>query len=117
MNPEEVVRAHLEANSSLDVDRATEYLADDATFLPAIGYPTYSGLEEIRGVIESFFKGMTRCDIEIVHLAVAGNVVLTERVDRIVINGKAHDTLGMGAFEVNGDNITAWRDYFPSDLS
>jgi limonene-1,2-epoxide hydrolase len=71
MNPEEVVRAHLEANSSLDVDRATEYLADDATFLPAIGYPTYSGLEEIRGVIESFFKGMTRCDIEIVHLAVA----------------------------------------------
>ena len=115
MNPEEVVRASLQAQSSLDVDQATAYLAADATFCPAIGFPTYSGIEQIRGAIEGFFKIMTRCDIEIVHIAVAGNVVLTERIDHVVINGNGHDAWGMGAFEVSGDKITAWRDYFPSD--
>ena len=57
---------------------------------------------------------MTKCDIEIVNLSVAGNVVLTERIDRVVVNGQAHDALGMGALEVSGDKITAWRDYFAS---
>jgi limonene-1,2-epoxide hydrolase len=55
---------------------------------------------------------MTKCDIEIVNLAVAGNVVLTERIDHLVFNGKAVDPRGMGVFEVAGDKITAWRDYF-----
>jgi limonene-1,2-epoxide hydrolase len=117
MNPEEVVRAHLEAQSSLDIDQMTAYFAADATFMPAIGYPTWSGIEEIRNGIESFLKIMTKCDIEIVHLAVAGNVVLTERIDHVVINGKAHDAWGMGAVEVSGDKVTAWRDYFPTDDS
>ena len=112
MNPEEVVRAHLDASSSLDVDQMTAYFADDATFFPGFGYPTYSGIEEIRKVMADFIKVMTMCDIEIVNLAVTGNVVLTERVDHLVFNGKALDAHGMGAFEVAGDKITAHRDYF-----
>ena len=39
MNPEEVARAHLEAQSSLDIDQMTAYFSADATFMPAIGYP------------------------------------------------------------------------------
>src|SRR5262249_8453899 len=100
MNPEEVVRAQLEAVSSLDIDQMTAYLADDATFMPAIGRPTYSGIKEIRNAMDAYLKVMTKCDIEIVHLAVAGNVVLTERIDYLIINGKQHDAAGMGAFEV-----------------
>ena len=114
MTPEEVVRAHLEAQASLDVDPMTAYLTEDATFMPAIGYPTWSGIKEIREGIEGFLEVMTKCDIEIVNLSVAANVVLTERIDRVAINGQAHDAWGMGAFEVSGDKITAWRDYFPS---
>jgi limonene-1,2-epoxide hydrolase len=112
MNPEEVVRAHLEASSSLDIDKMTAYLADDATFMPAIGQPTYSGIKEIRNAFEGFLRVMTMLDIEIVHLAVADNVVLTERIDHVIFNGQRHDAPGMGAFEVSGDKITAWRDYF-----
>ena len=112
MKPEAVVRAELEALSSLDIDRIMAHFTDDATFFPGFGYPTYSGFEEIRRVMEGFLKVMTQCDVEIVNLAVAGNVVLTERVDHIVFNGKSLDAPGMGAFEVTGDKITAWRDYF-----
>ena len=114
MNPEEVVRAHLATSSTLDIDQMMAYFTDDATFMPAIGLPTYSGIEEIRNANEDFLKLMTKCDIEIVNLAVAGNVVLTERIDHVIFNGQQHDVAGMGAFEVAGDKITAHRDYFPA---
>jgi limonene-1,2-epoxide hydrolase len=112
MNAEEVVRAELAAWSSLDVDKIMAYFADDATFVAAIGYAPFSGADEIRKGVEGFLGVMTKCEIEIVHLAVAGNVVLTERIDHLVIDGNSHDAAGMGAFEVAGDKITAWRDYF-----
>jgi limonene-1,2-epoxide hydrolase len=112
MTPEEVVRAQLASFASLDIDQVMAYLADDATFLPGFSFPTYSGFNEIRQAMEGFLKVMTKCEIEIVNLAVAENVVLTERVDRLIVNGKPVDAPGMGAFEVSGDKITAWRDYF-----
>ena len=112
MTPEEVVRAHLEAVSTLDIDQIMAHFAEDATFMPAIGWPTTSGIAALRELWESFLKVMTKCDIEIVNLAVAGYVVLTERVDRLIYDGKPLDAPGMGAFEVSGDKITAWRDYF-----
>jgi limonene-1,2-epoxide hydrolase len=112
MTPEEVVRAHLEAVSTLDIDQIMAHFAEDATFMPAIGGPTTSGIAALRELIEGFLKVMTKCDIEIVNLAVAGDVVLTERVDRLIYDGKPLDAPGMGAFEVSGDKITAWRDYF-----
>ena len=114
MTPEEVVRGALAAFASLDVDQIMAYFADDATFLPGFTFPTYSGLTEIRKAMEGFLKVMTKCDIEIVNLAVTGNVVLTERVDRMIYNGRSVDAPGMGALEVSGDKITAWRDYFYS---
>ena len=112
MIPEDVVRAELDAWSSLDIDQIMAHFTEDATWVPAIGYPTSSGIAEVRNAIEGFLKVITKCDIEIVNLAVAANVVLTERVDRLVIDGKPHDAAGMGAFEVRGDKIAAWRDYF-----
>jgi limonene-1,2-epoxide hydrolase len=62
--------------------------------------------------VEGFLKVMTKCDNEIVNLGVAGNVVLTERIDRMIYNGKPAALPGMGAFEVSGDKISVLRDYF-----
>ena len=83
-----------------------------ATYLPGFTLPTYSAQKEIRTAVEGFLKVMTMFDADIVKLAVVGNTVLTERVDRVIFNGKSVDLPGMGAFEVSGDKITAWRDYF-----
>jgi limonene-1,2-epoxide hydrolase len=112
VNAEEVVQAELEAWSSLDVDQIMAYFAQEATWKPSLVHPTSSGFEEIRRVVEGFLKDMTWGDIEIVHLAVAGNVVLTEFVHRFIMSGKRRDDPGMGTFEVAGDKITAWRNYF-----
>ena len=48
---------------------------------------------------------MTECDIEIVNLAVAGNVVLTERVHRLIYNGKPVDAPGMGADSAENSHL------------
>ena len=112
MTPEEVVRAEMTAWSTLDVDQIMAHFAPEATWVPGIGWPTSSGSEEIRRAVERFLEDITKCDIEIVNLAVTGNIVLTERVDRLVIRGRTLDAAGMGAFEVAGDKVTAWRDYF-----
>jgi limonene-1,2-epoxide hydrolase len=114
VNAEEVVRAELQSWSSLDVAQIMVHFAPDATWLPGFGFPTSSGYDEIRGAVESFLGAMTSCDNEIIYLAVTGNVVLTERVDHLIIDGETLDAPGMGTFEVSGDKITAWRDYFDS---
>jgi len=113
VNAEEVVRAELDAWSSLDADQIMAYFAPDATWLPGLRYPTSSGAREIRRAVEGFLEGMIGFDVEFLHLAVTGDVVLTERVDRITLtNGTTFDARGMGTFEVTEDKITAWRDYF-----
>ena len=112
MSAQEVVRAELEAWSSLDVDQIMAYFTQDATWKPSLVHPTSSGFEEIRRAVEGILQDMTWGDIEIIHLAVAGNVVLTERIDRFIYKGKSLDAPGMGVFEVAEDKITAWRDYF-----
>jgi limonene-1,2-epoxide hydrolase len=55
---------------------------------------------------------VTDVDLEIRHLAVDGNVVLMERLDHWIVDGKTIDTPVMGAYEVKGEEITAWREYF-----
>ena len=35
-----------------------------------------------------------------------------ERVDHFLFDGKTIDARVVGTFEVTGDKITAWRDYF-----
>ena len=52
--------------------------------------------------------------VETSAIAAAGNTVLTERVDRM-LDGQGAVLLTipvLGAFDVRGDLIVAWRDYF-----
>ena len=111
MSPEDVVRAELEAWGRLDVEKIVSHFAPDAVYenVP-IGAAT--GLDEIRTTVEQFLKDMTFFDAEMLHLAVAGSVVLTERVDHIVMGGTKMDVRLMGVFEIAGDKVKAWRDYF-----
>ena len=66
-----------------------------------------------QAMLESFMGPASHAEFEIKGIAAHGNLVLTERVDRFVVNGKPVALPVMGAFEVRADGkITAWRDYF-----
>lgn len=109
MNPEEVVRAELSAWNRLDADEIVSHFAEDAVW----EFPgeLFTGHDEIREAVKGYLARTARCDLEVVNLAVADNVVLTERVDHFLFDGKAIDARAMGAFEVEAEKITAWRDY------
>jgi limonene-1,2-epoxide hydrolase len=111
LSPEEVVRAELAAWDRMDVEAIMSYFARDSVWdnVP-IGAAT--GLDEIRKAVEGWVGQTTSFDAEILNIAVAGNVVLTERVDHVVMKGAAAHARVMGAFEIEGDKIKAWRDYF-----
>src|SRR4029450_13724157 len=106
----------LQAWSGLDVDQIMSYFWPGAVWDNGPTYGTVTGQEAIRKAVEGLLNGMEFADIEILNLAVADNVVLTERVDRFILNGKKSETRIMGTFEIVRDKIAAWRDYFaPAD--
>lgn len=111
MTPEEVVRGALDAWSSLDVDEITGWFTDDAVW-DNIPIGAVSGKADLRRAIEGWLARTASARIEIVNLAVSGNVVLTERVDHVHVSSMQRDAPAMGAFEIRGDKIAAWRDYF-----
>ena len=117
MSTEEIVRAEIAAWGRNDVDGVMSHFADDATFFIGPRYPQLSGRDAIEKMMKAFF-GRGQCvDLEIRYLAVDGNVVLMERHDHWIVNGTQQSWPVMGAYEVRGDKITAWREYFypPTD--
>jgi limonene-1,2-epoxide hydrolase len=71
-----------------------------------------AGTVAVRKAIESYVPTASSIDWEIVHAAQVGDTVLTERIDRFVIGGKSVVLPVMGAFDLRGGKIAAWRDYF-----
>jgi limonene-1,2-epoxide hydrolase len=111
MNAEEVVRAELDAWSILDVDGIMAHFASDAIWDDPSHGPI-AGRDNIRQAVAGYVSRMTRAEMEIVHLVAADNIVMTERVDHFTFDGKQVAAAIMGVFEVTGNKITAWRDYF-----
>jgi limonene-1,2-epoxide hydrolase len=111
MKAEDVVRSMFEAWSRLEVDEIVSHFDPDAVW-HNMPYEPVHGLDGIRRVSESYAKRTSACYMEVLNLAVTGNVVLTERVDHLELDGRKVDAPAMGALEVAGDRIMAWRDYF-----
>jgi limonene-1,2-epoxide hydrolase len=94
-----------------DVDTLASYFTDDAVY-HNIPVDPVTGRDAIRATIAMFTIGVEKMEFRVRNLSSHGNVVLTERVDVFVL---AHATIElpvMGTFEVDGDKIAAWRDYF-----
>jgi limonene-1,2-epoxide hydrolase len=86
------------------------------TVFENVGVVTTVGIDEALDLMQVVGRtsGYATCDIETLHVAEAGAVVLTERFD---VNRNANgDAISshrlMGALEVRDGKIVAWRDYF-----
>jgi len=112
MDAEKIVRQFCDAWPRRDIDELLSYFAPDATY-HNIPMPPAVGHDAIRGVLDMFVPMSSSIEFDVRHLVADGNIVLTERVDRFVVNGKNVDLPVMGTFELDADGrITAWRDYF-----
>jgi limonene-1,2-epoxide hydrolase len=108
---ERLIRAFCAAWAQRDIPTLLAYFHPDAVY-HNIPLPPLRGREEIRATLETFVAPAEEIEFEILHLAVNGNVVFTERVDRFSFAGKKVELPVAGVFEIEEGKIRAWRDYF-----
>jgi len=71
------------------------------------------GHARIRELVRPWLDGTTSMSWRIHNIAeTASGVVLAERTDSFVMNGRAVALPVTGAFEFEDGRITAWRDYY-----
>jgi limonene-1,2-epoxide hydrolase len=109
--PLEIVTSFCAAWAEVDVDKIVAFLSEDAVY-HNIPLDPATGRDAIRAMIAGFTTGVDRIEFEIRNIAVNGNVVLNERVDRFFAPERTIELPVMGTFEVTDGLITAWRDYF-----
>lgn len=112
ITPEEVVRAEIAAWSRNDVDEVMSHFAEDATLDIGPSWPRLAGRDAIHELMKGFFAGGTRVDLENLHPAVDGDVVMMEPRDHWIVEGKQLSRPVMGAYQARGEKITAWRECF-----
>lgn len=113
---EEIVREFCTAISKRDPALLRPLLADDIVY-QNVGMPATTGIDDVLANIAGqweMFSGMYRFDM--VNIAAAGDIVLTERVDVVGAEGHSMPVPLMGVFEIRGAKISHWRDYFDSAL-
>jgi limonene-1,2-epoxide hydrolase len=113
--PTDVVLAFCDAWGRSDIDAIVTSVTDDAVY-HNIPMDPVVGPDAIRAFIEGFTAGVDKIEFRMLNLAAAGNVVMTERVDVFTYPDKSIELPVAGVFEVRGDKIAAWRDYFDVNM-
>jgi limonene-1,2-epoxide hydrolase len=75
-----------------------------------------TGRQAIAANIATFIRpgtpGIEGIEFRVINIAADGPVVMTERVDVFTVPGGTFELPVMGIFEITGEKINAWRDYF-----
>jgi limonene-1,2-epoxide hydrolase len=108
---ERVVREMCDTFAQHDAEALRPFFTDDVIYHNIPMEPAV-GIDATIAFIEGFFGMCENMEIETTHLAVRDNVVLTERIDTFSMGSIRAPLRVMGTFEVRGDKISAWRDYF-----
>ena len=108
---ERTVRACLAALETHDRALLRPYLTDDVVY-HNIPVDPVAGLEATLAFLDGFFGMFSGTTVDILHLAVRDDVVLTERVDTLTLGQHSAELPVMGTFELRDGRISAWRDYF-----
>ncbi len=110
-SPESIVRDFCAAWERVNVEELLTFLAPDAVY-HNIPIDPLVGHEAIRAMMTMFTTDVTKIEFRMLHLAVSGDIVLTERLDVFHKQGSLIELPVMGTFEIRNGKIVAWRDYF-----
>jgi limonene-1,2-epoxide hydrolase len=108
--PEQIVRVFLERLAAADIDGTLELL-DPEVVWKNTGIPTFKG-ERVRGMLRDMKQRGIGFGVQWHHVAVAGDVVLTDRTDVIRAGSWETSFRVRGTFEVRNGLIVLWDDSF-----
>lgn len=109
---EQLTRDFFKAWESGDEDAIVGAFADNAVY-HNIPYKPVTGLEKIEKAIKGFLKTGENMTFAINKLVIAGDSVVTERVDGWTHKGEHKSLPVLGILEFNdAGKITGWREYF-----
>ena len=108
---ERLVREFCDVFDGRDTEALRPFFTDDVVY-HNIPLDPAVGIDATMAFIEGFFGMCESMTIETVHLAVRGDVVLTERIDTFTVGEVVAPLPVMGTFELEDGLIKAWRDYF-----
>ena len=112
MTAGDVVAALIKANEAGDVDAVLAVMTDDVEY-ENVGMGVCHGPDEVRALLGPFFTGSGGGNWEVLAQVEQGNTVMNERIDHLALpGGKQVDVRVAGYFEVQGDRVRRWRDYF-----
>ncbi|MSR14808.1 MAG: limonene-1,2-epoxide hydrolase [Gammaproteobacteria bacterium] len=113
MTSDQTVTAFCSAINRSAWDEAVALLSDDCVYLNVPMEPAIVGPQGVRDTLQGFLSLLGSIRFEIQHQVATGNVVMNERIDHVTPPaGKNYGLPVVGVFEVRGDKICAWRDYF-----
>ena len=111
MNAEQVVNAFMAAFDRKDLNGALALVADDC-YYDNVPLGDMRGREKMREFLAPMMGGNDPVKFEVLRQVASDKLVMNERIDRFVMNGKQVALPVSGIFEVVDGKIKFWRDYF-----
>ncbi|RLA43745.1 MAG: limonene-1,2-epoxide hydrolase [Gammaproteobacteria bacterium] len=109
---EQLTRDFFDAWERADEGAIVAAFADDAVY-HNIPYKPVSGAEKIKKAVQGFLKTGENMTFAISKMVIAGDSVVTERVDGWTHKGEHKSLPVLGILEFNDDGkIAGWREYF-----
>jgi limonene-1,2-epoxide hydrolase len=110
-DPNALVREFCAAWVRMDPDELAEYFTDDGVY-HNIPMAPMEGKENIRAGLAGMKAMIGSIRFDIHHQVAAGDVVMNERTDHLVMGDTTVALPVVGVFEISDGKIRAWRDYF-----
>jgi limonene-1,2-epoxide hydrolase len=111
MTPLATVNAFMTAAATRDYDAALGLLTEDVEY-QNMPLPPVHGPQAVKDTLETLLATAQSSEWVVHREAAAGNVVLNERTDRFLVDGRWLELPVAGVFELRDGRIALWRDYF-----
>ena len=107
-----IIQEFIDSWATRDVDKIISFFTEDALY-HNIPMEPMTGTTAIREGLTGFVAMSSEIEWVTHNISESTEgVVLTERLDRFLINGHWLELPVMGTFELREGKIAAWRDYF-----
>jgi limonene-1,2-epoxide hydrolase len=107
----ETVDAFITAAAARDYDKALPLLAEDVEY-QNMPLPAVRGRQAVKDTLEALMALTTESEWVVHRQLAEGDLVMNERTDRFMMNGRWVELPVAGVFVVRDGVITLWRDYF-----